>query len=87
MFLVALVMFVLTSNLIRSRVGRGLIAMRDNETGAAVSGVYPAQYKVLAFATSALVTGSAAAASPSRPPPSAPTRSVCSARSSSSPAS
>lgn len=55
--LVAIVMFTLTSNLIRSRVGRGLIAMRDNETGAAVSGVYPAQYKVLAFATSALVTG------------------------------
>ena len=49
-------LFLLTSNLVRSRVGRGLIAMRDNETGAAVSGVYPAQYKVLAFATSALVT-------------------------------
>jgi branched-chain amino acid transport system permease protein len=55
-FVVGLVMFILTANLIRSRVGRGLIAMRDNETGAAVSGVYPAQYKVLAFATSALVT-------------------------------
>ena len=55
-FVVAIVMFLLTSNLVRSRVGRGLIAMRDNETGAAVSGVYPAQYKVLAFATSALVT-------------------------------
>lgn len=55
-FVVAVVLFVLTSNLIRSGVGRGLIAMRDNETGAAVSGVYPAQYKVLAFATSALVT-------------------------------
>jgi len=55
-FLIALIMFVLTSNLIRTRVGRGLVAMRDNETGAAVSGVYPAQYKVLAFATSALVT-------------------------------
>jgi branched-chain amino acid transport system permease protein len=55
-FLIALVLFALTSNLIRSRVGRGLVAMRDNETGAAVSGVYPAQYKVLAFATSALVT-------------------------------
>lgn len=55
-FVVAIVMFVLTANLVRSRVGRGLIAMRDNETGAAVSGVYPAQYKVLAFATSALVT-------------------------------
>ena len=46
----------LTSNLVRSRVGRGMIAMRDNETGAAVSGVYPAQFKVLAFATSAFVT-------------------------------
>ena len=55
-FLIAIVLFALTSNLIRSGVGRGLIAMRDNETGAAVSGVYPAQYKVLAFATSALVT-------------------------------
>jgi len=55
-FVIALLMFVMTSNLVRSSVGRGLIAMRDNETGAAVSGVYPAQYKVLAFATSALVT-------------------------------
>jgi len=55
-FVVAIVLFALTSNLIRSGVGRGLIAMRDNETGAAVSGVYPAKYKVLAFATSALVT-------------------------------
>lgn len=55
-FVVALALFLLTSNLMRSSVGRGLIAMRDNETGAAVSGVYPAQYKVLAFATSALVT-------------------------------
>ena len=55
-FVIALVLFLLTSNLVRSRVGRGLIAMRDNETGAAVSGVYPAQYKVLAFATSAFVT-------------------------------
>jgi branched-chain amino acid transport system permease protein len=55
-FVIAVLLFVLTSNLIRSAVGRGLVAMRDNETGAAVSGVYPAQYKVLAFATSALVT-------------------------------
>jgi branched-chain amino acid transport system permease protein len=55
-FVIAILLFVLTSNLIHSAVGRGLIAMRDNETGAAVSGVYPAQYKVLAFATSAFVT-------------------------------
>jgi branched-chain amino acid transport system permease protein len=55
-FVIAVIFFTLTSNLVRSRVGRGMVAMRDNETGAAVSGVYPAQYKVLAFATSALVT-------------------------------
>jgi branched-chain amino acid transport system permease protein len=55
-FVIAVILFLLASNLIRSPVGRGLIAMRDNETGAAVSGVHPAQYKVLAFATSALVT-------------------------------
>jgi branched-chain amino acid transport system permease protein len=55
-FVIALVLFLLTSNLVRSSVGRGLVAMRDNETGAAVSGVYPAQYKVLAFASSAFVT-------------------------------
>jgi branched-chain amino acid transport system permease protein len=54
--LIAIVLFVLTSNLIRSSIGRGLVAMRDNETAAAVSGVFPARYKVLAFATSALVT-------------------------------
>ncbi|MEP7201175.1 MAG: branched-chain amino acid ABC transporter permease [Ilumatobacteraceae bacterium] len=53
---IAIILFALTSNLIRSGVGRGLVAMRDNETGAAVSGVYPARYKVLAFATSAFVT-------------------------------
>jgi branched-chain amino acid transport system permease protein len=56
LFVITIVFFALTSNLVRSRVGRGMVAMRDNETGAAVSGVYPAQYKVLAFATSALVT-------------------------------
>jgi branched-chain amino acid transport system permease protein len=55
-FVIAIVSFALTSNLVRSRVGRGMVAMRDNEIGAAVSGVYPAQYKVIAFATSALVT-------------------------------
>src|SRR4029078_5798753 len=54
-FVIALLMFAMTSNLIRSSVGRGLIGMRDNEAGAAGSGEDPAQYKVLGFATSALV--------------------------------
>jgi branched-chain amino acid transport system permease protein len=55
-FVITVILFAMTSNLVRSRVGRGLVSMRDNETGAAVSGVYPAQYKILAFATSAFVT-------------------------------
>lgn len=47
-------MFLLASNLIRSRVGRGLVALRDNEVGAAVSGVYPAAFKTMAFAYSSI---------------------------------
>ena len=54
---VAAVLFLLTSNMIRSRVGRGLIALRDNPTGAAVSGVYPAGFKTSAFAASSLIAG------------------------------
>jgi branched-chain amino acid transport system permease protein len=52
---VAAVGFLLCSNMVRSRVGRGLIALRDNPTGAAVSGVYPAGFKTTAFAASAMV--------------------------------
>jgi branched-chain amino acid transport system permease protein len=47
------VLFLLASNVTRSRVGRALLAVRDNETGAAVSGVYPAGWKTSAFAVSA----------------------------------
>ena len=32
-FLIAIVMFLLASNLVRSRVGRATVAMRDNEIG------------------------------------------------------
>jgi branched-chain amino acid transport system permease protein len=46
-------MFLLASNMIRSRVGRALVSLRDNETSAAVSGVYPAGWKTSAFAVSA----------------------------------
>jgi len=50
---VASVLFWLASNMLRSRVGRALRALRDNETGAATSGVYPAGWKTGAFAVSA----------------------------------
>ena len=53
----AVVCFVFASNMRRSRFGRALVAIRDNETGAAVSGVNLAYYKTLAFAVSAALCG------------------------------
>ena len=53
---VAIVLFLLASNLVRSRIGRGTVAVRDNEIGAVSSGVYGAATKVMAFAISALWT-------------------------------
>ncbi|MEU8894496.1 branched-chain amino acid ABC transporter permease [Nocardia sp. NPDC048505] len=41
----------------RSRVGRALNAIRDNETAAEIMGVRPAYYKTLAFAWSAMLAG------------------------------
>ena len=47
------VVFLLASNMMKSRPGRSLIALRDSEVGAAVSGVWLAGWKVGAFAISA----------------------------------
>ncbi len=49
--------FWLTRNLIYSRPGRSIIAIRDNETGAAVSGVNLPLTKTLTFGTSAALGG------------------------------
>jgi branched-chain amino acid transport system permease protein len=46
------VLFWLASNAIRSRAGRAVLALRDNQTGAAVSGVHPATWKSATFAVS-----------------------------------
>lgn len=51
---VAAVMFWLATGVTRSQLGRSLLALRDNETAAAVSGVWPAGLKTGAFAVSAL---------------------------------
>lgn len=48
-------------NLIRSRVGRALAAIRSSEVAAATLGINPAQYKGLIFATSAALAGIAGA--------------------------
>ncbi|CAA9286275.1 MAG: Branched-chain amino acid transport system permease protein LivM [uncultured Acetobacteraceae bacterium] len=61
MYLVALgvsaVLFLLSWNLIRSRVGRALMAIRDNPTAAEAMGMDTATLKTRAFAVSAMVTG------------------------------
>ena len=61
LFWVALVLMVLcyvvVRNLRKSRVGRSLVAVRDNETAAAVMGVNLARTKVLTFGVSAAMAG------------------------------
>jgi branched-chain amino acid transport system permease protein len=57
MFALAAVCFLLVRNIIKSRPGRAMIAIRDNQIGAAVSGVNLNQHKVVTFGISAAVTG------------------------------
>jgi branched-chain amino acid transport system permease protein len=59
--LVALLMFYFAWNLVRGRVGRALIAIRDHPIAAEAMGVNSALYKSLAFGVSALYTGVAGA--------------------------
>jgi branched-chain amino acid transport system permease protein len=56
---VTVVAFLLAHNLLRSRVGRAMRAIRDHETAAEVMGVRLAFYKTLAFAWSAMFAGAA----------------------------
>src|SRR5205814_8920781 len=58
---VAVLMFVLGWNLLRGRVGRALVAIRDHHTAAAVMGIDTSLYKSLAFGVSAMYTGIAGA--------------------------
>jgi branched-chain amino acid transport system permease protein len=58
---VAIVMFALGWNLLRGRVGRALIAIRDQPVAAEAMGVNIAMYKSLAFGVSAMYTGVAGA--------------------------
>jgi branched-chain amino acid transport system permease protein len=58
---VAIFMFVLGWNLLRGRVGRALIAIRDQPIAASTMGINSAMYKSLAFGVSAMYTGVAGA--------------------------
>lgn len=62
LLLVAVVLVVWgVSNLLRSRIGRAWVAIRENEFAAASLGYWPARYKVAAFVASGFVTGIAGA--------------------------
>jgi branched-chain amino acid transport system permease protein len=58
---VILVMFAAAANLIRSRSGRAIMAIRDNPIAAAAMGINLSLYKTLTFGVSALYTGVAGA--------------------------
>lgn len=51
----AVACFVLVRNLVSSRVGRALVAIRDNETAAEVAGIDVSRYKVVTFGLSASI--------------------------------
>src|SRR3954453_20089993 len=58
---VTLVMFLLGWNLLRGRIGRALIAIRDQHIAAEAMGIHNSLYKSLAFGVSAMYTGVAGA--------------------------
>jgi branched-chain amino acid transport system permease protein len=55
--LVAIVMYVCAHNLVKSRTGRALIAIRDHPIAASAMGINVSLYKSLTFGVSALYTG------------------------------
>ena len=59
--LVAVVMYVCAHNLVKSRTGRALIAIRDHPIAASAMGINVSLYKSLTFGVSALYTGVAGA--------------------------
>ncbi|MGH7316794.1 MAG: branched-chain amino acid ABC transporter permease, partial [Candidatus Rokuibacteriota bacterium] len=60
---VAIVLFVLAWNLLRGRVGRAVVAIRDNRIAAEAMGINNALYKTVVFGVSAAYTGIAGALS------------------------
>lgn len=52
-----IIVFVAVRNIVRSRVGRALVASRDNETAAEAMGVNLAGYRVATFGISAMLAG------------------------------
>ena len=60
-FVIVAILLFLTYHLLRSRVGRAWVAIRDNETAAEAFGINLTKYKLQAFVISASMTGLAGA--------------------------
>lgn len=60
-FILVLVVLAITLNLIRSRSGRAIMAIRDNRIAAESVGINITKYKLMAFVTSAALAGMAGA--------------------------
>jgi branched-chain amino acid transport system permease protein len=58
---ITVAMFILGWNLVRGRIGRALVAVRDQHIAAEAMGIHNALYKSLAFGVSAMYTGIAGA--------------------------
>lgn len=56
-FLLVLVVLTVTLNLIHSRTGRAIMAIRDNRIAAESVGIHVTKYKLMAFVTSAALAG------------------------------
>lgn len=55
--MIVIAIYILSVNLLKSRSGRALMAIRDNEIAACAMGIDVARYKTLAFGISAGITG------------------------------
>lgn len=57
LLVIAIVCFLLVRNLVNSRMGRAIVAVRDNEVAAEVNGVAVARVKVITFGLSSALAG------------------------------
>ena len=60
-FILILIALTVVLNLIHSRAGRAIMALRDNRIAAESVGIHVTQYKLIAFVTSAVLAGAAGA--------------------------
>lgn len=60
-FILIMVTLVIVLNLVRSRSGRAIMALRDNRIAAESVGINVTKYKLMAFVTSAALAGAAGA--------------------------